>query len=162
MEEDGEAETRKIARMKELEAMVKKLTAENEQLLTQMKKDQPEDNGDSVDMTTSSMVEDDSSPPSLDVVPPGNDSDNDILPMSDNEMEDDTWLYFSPYKPPTVDQKSITPIKWLSEMRAKRQKNYNETFEDLKKTLDYTMDEAEKITSGPSRDQSSSSNRSSN
>lgn len=71
---EEELETRKLSRMKELEAMVKKLTQENEQLLTQVKGEAIPTNANEGETIN------------------GGSDENDIINFSDTEIGDeDVW-----------------------------------------------------------------------
>ena len=54
----------------------------------------------------------------------------------------------SPIKPPTDEEKMVTPSQWLSEGQAKRRGQF-QSFEEVRKSLMYTMDEAEQLTTKP-------------
>ena len=92
--------------------------------------------------------------------------DNDLINLETTEpFKEDEWLvplvlttesnvcfsphrlYVSPVLPPTPQQKKITPLQWLSEGRAQKGRGNEDlpTLNDVRKSLIYNIEEAEKL-----------------
>ena len=55
-------------------------------------------------------------------------------------------LYVSPLRPPTEENKKITPVDWMTGKEDMSQEDGIPSLDEVRKTLAFTMDEAEELT----------------
>lgn len=123
-------------RVEQLEAIVQKLTVENQKLLTHTKEEEETDN---LTSKQNGQI----------LIKEGDDinSEEELISLNDmKDLDEDEWLYISPIRPPTKDQKTLTPSQWLEDGR-KHNFSAISSLNEVRKTLAFTLDEEARTTS---------------
>ena len=55
-------------------------------------------------------------------------------------------MYVSPLRPPTEENKKVTPVEWMTGKEDVSQEDGIPSLDEVRKTLAFTMDEAEELT----------------
>ncbi|XP_070552253.1 SLAIN motif-containing protein 2-like isoform X2 [Ptychodera flava] len=98
--------------VKKLQDLVKKLERQNEQLRnrTNLESDMDVDTISTEEI--SKLAESDRDTFTKDFANLSIDAVEELNLESENEGDEDTWLYSSPSKPPTMEQRKVSPYKW--------------------------------------------------
>ncbi|XP_077984221.1 uncharacterized protein LOC144438882 [Glandiceps talaboti] len=95
--------------VKKLQDLVKKLERQNEQLRNRTNIDGEMETGST---EISKLAESDRDTFTKDFANLSLDTIEELMLDSENDADEDTWLYASPDRPPTVEQRRVSPYKW--------------------------------------------------